>query len=164
MPSRRGSPPSRSRKSARAARRFWSSMTDGLPTIGVTDVNKILQNGEKAAPKDLRLFSFGVGADVNTLLLDRLARDHRGAADYVSPNEDLEAKIGSFYSKIADPVLSNVQLTVTGAKLTEVHPGKLPDLFAGTQLLVLARYEGQGRGAITLTGEINGSPRSTPTT
>ncbi|MFN3651184.1 MAG: VIT domain-containing protein [Armatimonadota bacterium] len=138
---------------------FLVFVTDGLPTIGTTDVDQILKNAAKAAPADLRLFSFGVGADVNTLLLDRLARDNRGAADYISPSEDLETEIGSFYAKIANPVLSNVKVSVEGAKLTEVYPSKVPDLFAGTQLLLLGRYEGSGKGSVVLTGEVNGKPQ-----
>jgi Ca-activated chloride channel family protein len=139
---------------------FLIFMTDGLPTVGITDVDRILSNAQKAAAGDLRLFSFGVGADVNTLLLDRLARDNRGTADYVSQNEDLETKIGAFYAKIADPVLSNVKVAVDGAQLTEVYPSKIPDLFAGTQLLLLGRYKGQGKVSVNLTGELNGKPQS----
>jgi Mg-chelatase subunit ChlD len=138
---------------------FLIFMTDGLPTVGVTDIDRILGNAGRAAPKDLRLFAFGVGADVNTLLLDRLGRDNRGTAEYVSQDEDLETKIGSFYAKIADPVLSGVQLKVAGATLKDVYPARIPDLFAGTQLLVLARYQGHGRAKLTLTGEVNGRAR-----
>jgi len=138
---------------------FLIFMTDGLPTVGVTAVDRILDNASKAAPKDLRLFAFGVGSDVNTLLLDRVTRDNRGAADYVAQDEDLETRIGSFYAKIADPVLSNVELRLTGATLKDIYPARIPDLFAGTQLLVLARYQGQGRATLTLTGEVNGRPR-----
>jgi Ca-activated chloride channel family protein len=139
---------------------FVVFMTDGLPTIGETTPEKILGNADKAAPKEVRLFSFGVGADVNTLLLDRLARDHKGAADYVAPNEDLEAKIGSFYTKIADPVLSDVKLAVNGAELKEVLPSKIPDLFAGEQLLVLGRYSTSGKVSCTLAGTLNGKPQT----
>ena len=138
---------------------FLIFMTDGLPTVGTTDVDQILRNSVKAAPTDLRLFSFGVGADVNTLLLDRLARDNRGAADYIDANEDLEARIGTFYAKIADPVLANVQVAMDGARLSDIYPTRLPDLFAGTQLLVLGRYQGQGKATVTLTGDLNGKPQ-----
>lgn len=138
---------------------FLIFMTDGLPTIGVTEPDRILGNAAKGAPKDLRLFSFGVGADVNTLLLDRLARDNRGVADYVSQDEDLETKIGSFYAKISDPVLSNVKVEVAGGGLKDVYPSKIPDLFAGTQLLVLGRFPGQGKTTVTLSGDVNGKPQ-----
>jgi len=138
---------------------FLIFMTDGLPTTGVTSVEQILGNAAKAAPKDLRLFAFGVGSDVNTLLLDRLSRDNRGDADYVAQDEDLETKIGSFYAKIADPVLSNVQVTVSGAKLLDPYPSKIPDLFAGTQLLILGRYQGSGNVKVDVSGELNGKAK-----
>ncbi len=138
---------------------FVIFMTDGLPTIGQTEPDRILQNAQKAAPADLRLFSFGVGQDVNTLLLDRLASDNRGAADYISDNEDLETKIGSFYTKIADPVLSNVRVTVDGVKVSDVQPARIPDLFAGSQSLLFGRYQGHGKATVTLAGEMNGQPR-----
>lgn len=139
---------------------FLIFMTDGLPTTGVTAIDQILGNAAKAAPKDLRLFAFGVGSDVNTLLLDRLSRDNRGDADYVSQDEDLETKIGDFYAKIADPVLSNVQVTVAGARLLDPYPSKLPDLFAGSQLLILGRYQGAGAVKVQVMGEVNGKPKS----
>jgi Ca-activated chloride channel family protein len=139
---------------------FLIFMTDGLPTIGVTEVDRILGSAQKAAPPDLRFFSFGVGSDVNTLLLDKLSADNRGAADYISQDEDLETKIAGFYVKIADPVLSNVKVTVNGATLEEVYPSKIPDLFAGTQLLILGRYKGQGKVNVSLTGELAGKPQS----
>lgn len=135
---------------------FLIFLTDGLPTIGVTDVNKILENAGKASMPGLRLFSFGVGADVNTLLLDRLALDHKGAADYVVQDDELENKVGTFYTKIADPVLANVKLDVQGVSIKDMQPSRVPDLFAGTQLIVLGRYTGSGKGTINLTGDLNG--------
>lgn len=149
--------PKEAERGARAP--FLIFMTDGLPTIGTTEIDQILANAAKAAPKDLRLFAFGVGADVNTLLLDRLSGDNRGIADYATQDEDLETKIGGFYAKISDPVLSDVKVAVAGATLKEIYPNKIPDLFAGTQLLVLARYQGQGKATVTLTGEVKGRPQ-----
>lgn len=138
---------------------FLVFMTDGLPTIGETSIERILRGAGHAAPADLRLFTFGVGADVNTLLLDRLARDHRGAADYVRGEEDLETRVGAFYAKIARPVLANVRVEVAGVRLLDVYPQPLPDLFSGTQLLLLARYYGSGRATVTLTGDLAGRPQ-----
>ncbi len=138
---------------------FVIFMTDGLPTIGQTEPDRILANAEKAAPADVRVFSFGVGQDVNTLLLDRVAGDHRGAADYVDQNDDLETKIGGFFVKISDPVLSNVKVTVDGARVSEVLPGRIPDVFAGTQLLLFGRYTGQGKVQVHLSGDLNGKPQ-----
>ena len=79
-------------------------MTDGLPTVGETNAEKIVQNVKSAKGQDVRLFTFGVGYDVNTQLLDKLAAENSGAADYVEPKEDLEIKVSNFFTKVASPV------------------------------------------------------------
>jgi Ca-activated chloride channel family protein len=136
-------------------------LTDGLPTVGETDSAAILRDVRKRNPGRTRLFTFGVGDDVNTLLLDGLARDGNGSVEYVRPNEDLELKVSAFYSKVASPVLSDLTLEVTGAHVTEIYPRRLPDLFAGSQLLLLGRYRNGGKGAVArLTGHISGQTRS----
>lgn len=135
-------------------------MTDGEPTVGETSLEKIVANVDQENHRRARIFVFGVGDDVNTLLLDRLARDGDGVAEYVRPNEDLELKVSAFTSKIANPVLSDLKLDVSGAKITDVVPRKLPDLFAGSQLLIFGRYKGAGPATVRLTGQIGGQERT----
>ena len=102
-----------------------------------------------------RIFSFGIGTDLNAVFLDQIAEKTRALSHYVSAKENLEIKIASFFDKINKPVLANLQLTTTaGVRLTEVYPPQLPDLFHGDQLVILARYEGSGHAAITLNGKI----------
>ncbi|NIN00443.1 MAG: VWA domain-containing protein, partial [candidate division Zixibacteria bacterium] len=55
---------------------FVIFLTDGLPTVGQTDINTILTNVKDANRSSTRIFVFGVGYDVNTRLLDRLAQDN----------------------------------------------------------------------------------------
>src|SRR6185295_10689854 len=112
-------------------------LTDGLPTVGETDVARILATVTKDSQgiAGLRLFSFGVGADVNTLLLDRLATDQHGVADYVEDGENLETRLSGFFAKIAEPVLLAPTLDLAGADVFDVVPQPLPDLFAGDQLV-----------------------------
>ena len=64
----------------------------------------------------MQIFSFGIGNDVNTHLLDRIASQTRARSQYVLPDEDIELKVGGFYSKIKDPVLSDVSLTFSNAE------------------------------------------------
>ena len=45
-------------------------LTDGLPTEGEVDTGNILNNAGAAAPENVRLFAFGVGDDVDAILLD----------------------------------------------------------------------------------------------
>jgi Mg-chelatase subunit ChlD len=134
-------------------------LTDGEPTVGETNLERIVANVEKENGHRARLFVFGVGDDVNTLLLDRLARDGDGVAEYVRPNEDLEVKVSNFVSKIANPVLSDLKLDVSGVEVTDMVPRRLPDLFAGSQILLFGRYKDAGRGAVRLTGHVEGQQR-----
>jgi Ca-activated chloride channel family protein len=116
-------------------------VTDGLPTVGTTDIKQILKNAAEANRANVRLFSFGVGHDVNTSLLDKLAADNRGASDYIEPNEDLEVKVSNFFSKVNYPVLSNLRLDLGGVEADLLYPKTLPDLFKGSQLTIVGRYK-----------------------
>jgi Ca-activated chloride channel family protein len=129
--------------------------TDGQPTIGEINTNKILKNILAKNTANTRIFTFGVGDDVNAVLLDQLADKTRAVSTYVRPAEDIENKVSSLYSKISNPVLTNLRLTTThGIQFNEVYPPELPDLFHGGQLLVLGRYSGQGRAAVKLSGRV----------
>src|SRR5205085_3362786 len=75
-------------------------LTDGLPTVDETNTDRILANVQSAAPGNVRLFSFGVGDDVNTLLLDSLSETHRGTSAYVRPGENIEETVSGFYAKV----------------------------------------------------------------
>jgi len=127
-------------------------LTDGQPTIGVTDPEGILSNVRAANAKSTRLFVFGIGNDVNTKLLDRLAEENRGARNYVGDTEDIELKVSSFYRKVANPVLSGLQLFWGDLSVHDVFPQTLPDLFSGSEVVVVGRYSGLGHKAIELTG------------
>lgn len=130
-------------------------LTDGLPTVGESSVEAIVKNVAEKANGSTRIFAFGVGTDVNTHLLDRIAEETRAASQYVLPDEDTEVKLSSFFSKINDPVLSDLSLDFSNIKTTKIHPGKLPDLFKGQQLMVLGRYKGEGKSTAKLRGKFS---------
>jgi Ca-activated chloride channel family protein len=133
-------------------------LTDGLPTVGESNIQTILSNLRKRNDS-VRIFPFGVGYDVNTVLLDQLSADHHGAVDYIRPEEDIEVKVSNFYDKVSNPVLSKVELNVAGVELLDYYPKHLPDIFDGTQLIVLGRYSGTGSRSITLSGDVGGRDR-----
>jgi Ca-activated chloride channel family protein len=129
--------------------------TDGQPTWGERDPVKIIANVKKNNTTNTRIFSFGVGDDVNTVLLDSLADNSKAISSYVREAEDIEAKVSSLYAKISNPVLANLKMEVgDGVKVSEVFSPTLPDLFHGSQLVVFGRYTGKGHTTIKLTGQI----------
>lgn len=129
--------------------------TDGKPTIGETNPDKILTNVAKKNTAQTRIFTFGVGNDLNAAFLDQVAESTRAVSSFVRPDENMEAKVSSFFGKISHPVLANLKLTTSGSvTLSEIYPPNLPDLFHGGQLVVLARYNGSSHAALVLTGTI----------
>lgn len=129
-------------------------LTDGLPTTGETNLASILTHVDEENSSDVRIFPFGVGYDVNTHLLDKLSDENRGSVSYITPDEDIEEKITSFFSKVSSPVLSNISLDFGDVRTSGVYPYNLPDIFNGEQLVVLGRYEGRGSETIVLTGYV----------
>jgi Ca-activated chloride channel family protein len=132
-------------------------ITDGRPTVGDRDAAAILARVEAENAANVRVFTFGVGYDLDVALLDRIAEATNGARDYVTPGEDIEIVTGRFFRKVAQPVLSNVRVEM-GEGVYDVYPQKLPDLFAGGQVVVFGRYRAAGERLIRLTGDVAGKP------
>jgi Ca-activated chloride channel family protein len=135
-------------------------LTDGQPTIGETDRQKIIENFNQAAPHSIRLFTFGVGYDVDTFLLDSLAQGHHGLSSYVQPGQNLEEVISGFYASISIPVLTNLSLVLGELSVSDIYPNPLPDLFSGSQVVIVGRYATGGTVDVTLKGDVNGQPQT----
>jgi Ca-activated chloride channel family protein len=132
-------------------------LTDGLPSVGEENPERLAAQAERARG-EARVFAFGVGYDVNTFLLDRLSDAGRGATQYVRPGEDVEDAVGLLVAKVQHPVLADLELADSPVELTEVYPERLPDLFAGEELVVFGRYRAVRRdrtGDIVVTGRRN---------
>jgi len=126
-------------------------LTDGLPSVGEQSPEKLADRAEARAGR-ARVFAFGVGHDVNTHLLDRLGEAGRGSTQYVEPGENVERALGLLAMKIRHPVLTDLEIGGAPVRLEEVYPVRLPDVFAGEELVLFGRYRGQGRGAVRVRG------------
>jgi len=141
-------------------------LTDGQPTVGVTEESQIIKNvaeeASKMARTPTRLFIFGVGYDVNTNFLDKLSQDNGGLTTYVRPTEDIEVKVSSFFAKISQPLLTQLSLDYGSVDTYDRFPRELPDLFHGSQLEVFGRYEHDtaGRTTIRLSGAAKDESKS----
>lgn len=142
-------------------------LTDGLPTTGETGETAIVKNCQQANDVRARIFAFGVGYDVNSRLLDKLARENHGLSQYVRPNEDIEASVSALYRKIGAPVMIDVKVDVEILSLNGLSPpvnrlypkGEF-DLFAGDQVVLVGRYRTSGDAKVKLTGKIGDDEKS----
>lgn len=139
-------------RNGRPAPTYVLFLTDGLPTVGEQDPDALLRQADDGIPDGSRLFTWGVGYDVNAFLLDRLAQEHGGRSAYVEPFEDLEVKVSAFFQQISVPILADLALQIAGGDIYDVYPAALPDLFRGTDITVMGRFRGTGNARIQLTG------------
>jgi Ca-activated chloride channel family protein len=136
-------------------------LTDGKPTIGETDEAALLDKIARFNPKHTRIFTFGIGSEINTHLLDKITETTRAFRTYITPEEDIEVKVSNFYSKVQSPVLTNIKLEFpAGIRTSKIYPRDLPDLFKGSSLSLLGRYRGSGKGKIVLGGRMGEQTRN----
>lgn len=141
-------------------------LTDGLPTVGQTSEIAIREMVERGNGHGRRLFTFGVGNDVNAPLLDRLADTTRATTTYALPGEDVELKIAQVFKQLYGPVLSDVTLStrnsagdVSTRLVRELIPQRLPDLFEDDQLILLGQYTSDEPVTFTIAGNFLGEER-----
>jgi Ca-activated chloride channel family protein len=134
-------------------------ITDGEPTIGERNAPALVAQAV-AALGHTRLFTFGLGADVNSSLLEQLALQGHGTAQFVRPDESVERAVSLVASRLTNPVITDVSLSSDGVRLTHLLPTLPADLFAGQDLILLARYQGSGPSQLRFTGRTASGPVS----
>jgi Ca-activated chloride channel family protein len=134
-------------------------LTDGQPTVGERNPTAIAASvARQRGPR--RLFTFGVGADLNVSLIEQLALEGRGTASFVRPEESVERAVGIVASRLTSPLVTDVRVHADGVRLLKMHPSGPVDIFAGEDLVLLARYDGSGNATIRFDGQTTSGPVS----
>jgi Ca-activated chloride channel family protein len=134
-------------------------LTDGQPTVGERDASVIAGNVAKQRGSR-RLFTFGVGADLNVSLIEQLALEGRGSASFVRPEESVERAVGIVASRLTSPLVTDVRVHADGVRLLKMHPSGPVDIFAGEDLVILSRYDGSGNAVLRFDGQTTSGPVS----
>jgi Ca-activated chloride channel homolog len=134
-------------------------LTDGQPTVGERDASVIAGNVAKQRGSR-RLFTFGVGADLNVSLIEQLALEGRGTASFVRPEESVERAVGIVASRLTSPLVTDVRVHAEGVRLLKMHPSGPVDIFAGEDLVILSRYDGSGNAVLRFDGQTTSGPVS----
>ena len=102
--------------------------------------------------KGMRIFTLGIDRAVNEAFLRRLADLGGGRSEIVESEDRLDEAMDLIHRHIGEPMLTGVRLESAGLKFVRdsVVPGRLPDLFPGSPLLISGRYRGEADGAIAL--------------
>ena len=134
-------------------------LTDGLPTVGERD-GAVIASSVAKRRGSRRVFTFGVGSDLNVPLIEQLALEGRGTASFVRPEESVERAVGIVASRLTNPLVTDVRVRADGVRLLKMHPSGPVDIFAGEDLVILARYDGSGDAVVRFDGQTSAGPVS----
>lgn len=134
-------------------------LTDGQPTVGERNATAIATNVARQRGSR-RLFTFGVGADLNVSLIEQIALEGRGTASFVRPEESVERAVGIVASRLTSPLVTDVRVRADGVRLRKMHPSGPVDIFAGEDLVLLTRYDGSGNATLRFEGQTTSGPVS----
>jgi Ca-activated chloride channel family protein len=132
-------------------------VTDGEPTVGERDPEVIAERVARLRGTR-RIFSFGVGAELNVSLVERLALEGRGTAHFVRPNESVERAVSIVASRLASPVVTDMRVYADGVRLLKTHPSQPSDIFAGQDFVMLTRYDHDGTTRLHFSGMTANGP------
>jgi Ca-activated chloride channel family protein len=124
-------------------------------TDGQSDA-ELAMDAAKADTKDVRVFTIGLGKEVNKPLLSRLAAVKRGRFTYIESATSIESEVRRLASSIAKPLLVDVSVEVEGVNAMRMYPRTLPDLFAEDELVVTGRMRGTGTAKFVIKGKLAG--------
>lgn len=134
-------------------------LTDGQPTVGETSESGITSRCKAANKHNARIYTFGIGYDVNARLLDRVSNENGGAVTYIKPGENLEVAVSDFYRSIQTPVLTDITVEFSSGQVSEIYPIEIPDFFEGNQIEIAGRFMKPGKTKIILKGKSYGEPK-----
>lgn len=103
-------------------------LTDGLPTIGETSEKAIVKLTESSNLTGRRVFTLGVGTDVNAPLLRRIGEVSRAESLFILPGEDVAEKMILLDAKLRGPLLVEPVVTVRDSSGAEVPGRSVRDL------------------------------------
>ncbi len=131
-------------------------ISDGGANIGPTHYTafvKLLEN------TDIRVFTFVMGQGANRPLLGNLAEASGGFTMDISNEDDLYGRLLQAKDKLAREALHGVELTLSGAGLSDTAPERMPSAYFGQQIVQFGRYANPGETTLRLKGKISGEEK-----
>jgi len=102
-----------------------------------------------------RLFVVGIGESANEAALKRLAEIGHGRYLPIPSERNIPNRLSGLFSRLEQPVMTDLKATWTVGAVTRAWPDPLPDLYADEPLLISAKIAAPS-GTLTLQGKIAG--------
>lgn len=127
-------------------------LTDGKPTWPDTNSLSVIDTVAAQNKSHVAIFSFGIGDQVGSGFLKRLAQDNSGFATMIAADDSISAIMSNFMHTISYPLIKNISVNYGGLVTSDVLPNPMPNLYAGKQLTLLGRYANAGEFTVSFKG------------
>ncbi|XP_053326264.1 inter-alpha-trypsin inhibitor heavy chain H3-like [Spea bombifrons] len=114
-------------------------LTDGDPSVGETQDDKIQVNVKQAINDQISLYCLGFGQDLNYKLLQTLALENGGVARRIYEDSDADLQLQGFYKEVAYPLLTGVQLTYPENVVSHLTKSTFPLYHKGSEIIVAGK-------------------------
>lgn len=128
-------------QSAKAIRQIVF-ITDGA-VANEFELMQLLNNAQENFRLNFRLYTVGIGAAPNGYFMKKAAQFGRGSYVFIQNNREVQRKMSLFMTKISQPALTNIALTLDNQihQHVEVYPKKIPDLYFGEPLQIALKSQ-----------------------
>uniref|UniRef100_A0A672FWM9 Inter-alpha-trypsin inhibitor heavy chain 3 n=1 Tax=Salarias fasciatus TaxID=181472 RepID=A0A672FWM9_SALFA len=114
-------------------------LTDGDPTSGETNIERIHSNVRQAIAGKFPLYCLGFGFDVNFEFLEKMALQNNGVARRIYEESDAAIQLKGFYEEVATPLLTNVTMSYKGgSNLTQTV---FSQYYNGSEIVVAGQID-----------------------
>jgi len=104
-----------------------------------------------------RLFTVGIGSAPNSHFMRKAAQFGRGAFVSIGDISEVRGRMQALFAKLENPMATDLQLSWPQEVMADAYPKRIPDLYRGEPVQLVARIEGDNlEGEIQLRGRIAG--------
>ncbi|XP_039627081.1 inter-alpha-trypsin inhibitor heavy chain H3-like [Polypterus senegalus] len=111
-------------------------LTDGDPTSGEVNKNKIQENIKNAIAGEINLYCLGFGEYLDFNFLEKLALENSGVARRIYEKSDASLQIQGFYDEVASPLLSKIQMQYPENAITDLTENTFRQYYNGSEIIV----------------------------
>ena len=129
-------------------------LTDGKPTVGEMNPQIIIDNIAIANNKGVKIFTFGIGDNLNRILITKLATENNGYSTYITSDDSISILITNHFTKISKPIITDLSIDFGGLLNWDRYPKIFSDLYWGSQSVEMGLYSNNGNFEVTVSGKI----------
>ena len=139
------------RSSSSTHSRILVLLTDGQPTAGEVNTDRIIQNSiSVVGDSGVSINCLGFGFDLDYNLLERLAINNNGIVHRIYTGQDATEQLQGFYQEVTAPLLAQISFDYPLEIIEFVTAINFPYLFSGGEIVIAGKFEEGQTGLIPI--------------